>query len=116
MWSTVATVSSGTTKKCLLNQYEWMDSESGNKRLKSGHQRRDRDLWILIWSHIEDTAASSLTEIWSKNLVVTKPWISYWIIIQIEHLGGVPKSSGNVDSETVFVFQNWSWFHGEIIV
>ena len=46
--NTVVTVPSGTTKKCLLNQYKWMDGESGNQRLKRGHQRRDRDLWILI--------------------------------------------------------------------
>ena len=91
-----------------------MDSGSENVRLKRGHQGKDRNLWILRWPHIRDTAASSLTKIWSENLVVLQPEISHWINTQIEQVGCVSETSKWVDFENVFDFQNWLRFDGDI--
>ena len=91
-----------------------MDSGSENVRLKRGHQGKDRNLWILRWPHIRDTAASSLTEIWKKNLLVLQPEISHWINTQIEQVGCVSETSKWVDFENVFDFQNWLRFDGDI--
>ena len=41
---TVKCKPSGTREMCLPNQYDEKDGESGNLRLKRGHQRKNRDL------------------------------------------------------------------------
>ena len=46
-FNTVKSKSSGTREKCLPNQYDAKDGESGNMRLRRGHQRKNRDLKIV---------------------------------------------------------------------
>ena len=94
--NTVLAIPSGTRKKSLPIQYEWIDSGSGNVRFKRGHQWKERHFWMVIRSHIRDTAASSLTEIWSKNLVVLQPE-THWINTQIEQVGCVSETLKCVD-------------------
>ena len=44
MQCTVKSKSCGTREKCLPNQYDAKDGESGNMILRRGHQRKNRDL------------------------------------------------------------------------
>ena len=96
-------------KKLLWRLLHWYQNRTSRKR-----KWKERHFWMVRWSHIWDTTASSLTEIWSKNWVVLQPKNSYWINTQIEHVGCVSETSRQVDFENVSDFQNWLRFDGDI--